>query len=93
MKFYLLARDVILMEIHKDNQETFTLVVSRDELKEIKDALGLRGLYFDALHRKKAAIARSKAVSDDIGTIKNNKRSVEDKIRNMYIQITREMEQ
>ncbi len=80
------------MEIHKDKQETFTLVVSRDELKEIKDALGLRCLYFDALHRKKAAIARSKAVSDDSRTIQNDKGFVKEKIRNMYIQITRGME-
>jgi hypothetical protein len=77
------------MEIHKDKEETFTLVVSRDELIEIKDALGLRCLYFDALHRKKAAIARSKAVSDDGGTIKNDKRFVE--ISNMYDQITKGM--
>jgi len=80
------------MEIHKDRKETFTLVVSRDELMEIKNALGLRCLYFDALHRKKAAIARSKAVSDDSGTIQNDKRFVEDKARNMYIQITKGME-
>ena len=80
------------MEIHKDEQETYTLVVSRDELMEIKDALGLRCLYFEALHRKKAAIARSKAVADDSGTIQNDKRFVEDKIRNMYIQITKGLE-
>ena len=80
------------MEIHKDKQETFTLVVSRDELMEIKDALGLRCLYFDALNRKKAAIARSKAVSDDSGTIQKYKRFVEDKTYNMYIQITKGME-
>ncbi len=80
------------MEIHKDKRETFTLVVSRDELIEIKNALGLRCLYFDALHRKKAAIARSKDVSDDGGTIQNDNRFVEDKIRNMYIQITEGME-
>ena len=53
------------MEIHKDKQETFTIVVSKDELIEIKDAIGLRCLYFDSLNRKKAAIARSKAVSDE----------------------------
>ncbi len=80
------------MEIHKDKQETFTLVVSRDELIEINDAIGLRCLYFDALNRKKAAIARSKAVSDDGVTIQNDKRFVEDKIRNMYSQITKVME-
>jgi hypothetical protein len=80
------------MEIEKDEQETFTLVVSRDELIQIKDALGLRCLYFDALNRKKAAIARSKAVSDDIGTIQNDQRLAEDKIRNMYTQLTKGME-
>jgi hypothetical protein len=74
------------MEIRKDKQETFTLVVSRDELIEIKDALGLRCLYLDALHRKKAKIARSKAVSDDSGTIQKDKTS------NMYEQITKGME-
>ena len=80
------------MEIHKDKQETFTLVVSRDELMEIKDAIGLRCLYFDSLKRKKAAIAKSKAVSDDGVTIQNDKRFVEDKIRNMYTQITNGLE-
>jgi len=80
------------MEIHKDKYETFSLVVSRDELMEIKDALGLRCLYFDALNRKKAAIARSKSVLDDIGTIQIDKSSAEDKIRNMYSQITEGME-
>ena len=80
------------MEIHKDKQETFTLVVSRDELIEIKDAIGLRCLYFDSLNRKKAAIARSKAVSDDGETIQNDKRFAEDKTRNMYMQITNVME-
>ena len=80
------------MEIHKDEQETFTLVVSRDELMEIKDAIGLRCLYFDSLKRKKAAIAKSKAVSDDGVTIQNDKRFVEDKIRNMYTQITNGLE-
>lgn len=80
------------MEIHKDKQETFTLVVSRDELIEIKDAIGLRCLYFDSLNRKKAAIARSKAVSDDGETIQNDKRFAEDKTRNMYMQITKVME-
>ncbi|MCK4937934.1 MAG: hypothetical protein KAR85_04970 [Methanosarcinales archaeon] len=80
------------MEIHKDEQETFTLVVSRDELMEIKDAIGLRCLYFDSLNRKKAAIAKSKAVSDDGVTIQNDKRFVEDKIRNMYTQITNGLE-
>ena len=75
------------MEIHKDKQETFALVASRDELIEIKDALGLRCLYFDALNRKKATIARSKAMLDDSVTIKN-----EDKIRNIHTQITKGME-
>lgn len=80
------------MEIHKDKQETFTIVVSRDELIEIKDAIGLRCLYFDSLNRKKAAVVRSKAVSDDGETIQNDKRFAEDKIRNMYTQITNVME-
>ena len=80
------------MEIHKDKQETFTLVVSRDELIEIKDAIGLRCLYFDSLNRKKAAIARSKAVSDDGVAVQNDKRFVEDKIRNMYGKMTKVME-
>jgi hypothetical protein len=80
------------MEIHKDKQETFTLVVSRDELIEIKDAIGLRCLYFDSLNRKKAAIARSKAVLNNGETIQNDKRFAEDKIRNMYTQITTVME-
>ncbi|MBW2621189.1 MAG: hypothetical protein JRC56_07670 [Deltaproteobacteria bacterium] len=83
---------MILIEIHKDEQETFTLVVSRDELIEIKDALGLRCLYLDALNRKKAKIARSKAVSDDSGTIQKDKRFGEDKASNMYDQITGGME-
>lgn len=77
------------MEIYKDKQqETFTLVVSRDELTEIRDALGLRGLYLDALLRKKVAIARSKDAPDARGAreIQN------DKSRNMYIQIVKEME-
>lgn len=66
-------------------------MVSRGELIEIKDALGSRCIYLDALRRKKAAIARSKAVSEDDVTIKNDKRSIEDKIRNMYAQITKVM--
>ena len=80
------------MEIHKDKQETFTLVVSRDELIEIKDAIGLRCLYFDSLNRKKAAIARSKAVLNDGETIQNDKRFVEDKIRNMYGEMVKGLE-
>ena len=72
------------MEIHKDKQETFTIVVSRDELIEIKDAIGLRCLYFDSLNRKKASIARSKSVSDDGEMVQNDKSFVEDKIRSMY---------
>ena len=79
------------MEIHKDKQETFTLVVSRDELMEIKDALGLRCLYFDALHRKKSAIARSKAVSDDGVPIQTDNSLAEEKIRNIYEQINKGM--
>lgn len=80
------------MEMHKDKQETFTLVVSRDELMEIKDALGLRCLYFDALHRKKSAIARSKALAVDAGTTQTDKSPAEDKIRNIYEQIIKGME-
>ena len=80
------------MEIHKDKQETFTLVVSRDELIEIKDAIGLRCLYFDSLKRKKSAIARSRSVSDDGETIQNDKCFAEDKIRNMYREMTRVLE-
>ncbi len=77
------------MEIHKDKQqEIFTLVLSRDELREIKDALGVRCLYLDALLRKKAAIARSKDVHDALGT----REMQNDKSRNMYIQIVKEME-
>ena len=77
------------MEIHKDKQETFILVVSRDELMEIKDAIGLRCLYFDSLNRKKASIARSKSVSDDGEMVQNDKGFVEDKIRNMYGEMTK----
>jgi hypothetical protein len=77
------------MEIHKDKQqENFTLVVSRDELTEIRDALGLRGLYLEALGRKKAKIARSKDVSDA-----NGARGMQtDKSRDLYMQIVKEME-
>ena len=80
------------MEIHKDEQETFTLVLSRDELIEIKEAIGLRCLYFDSLNRKKAAIARSKSVLDDGEAVQNDKRFVEDKIRNMYGEMTKGLE-
>jgi hypothetical protein len=73
------------MEIHKDKQqENFTLVVSRNELREIKDALGVRCLYLDALVRKKAAIARSKDMPEA--------REIQKETRNMYIQIVKEME-
>ena len=77
------------MEIHKDKQqENFTLVVSRDELTEIRDALGLRGLYLEALNRKKVKIARSKDVPDAPGA-----REIQNDIsRNMYMQIVKEME-
>jgi hypothetical protein len=77
------------MEIHKDKQqENFTLVVTRDELSEIRDALGVRGLYLEALGRKKVKIARSRDVSDAPGAreIQN------EKSRNMYMQIVKEME-
>jgi len=77
------------MEIHKDKQqENFTLVVTRDELTEIRDALGLRGLYLEALGRKKVKIARSKEVSDaNGGREMQNERS-----RDLYMQIVKEME-
>ena len=74
------------MEIYKDkNKENFALVVTRDELREIRDALGGRCLYLDMLLRKKVALARSKDVSE-AQEIKN------DKSRNMYMQIGKEME-
>ncbi|MCZ7356397.1 MAG: hypothetical protein O8C66_10565 [Candidatus Methanoperedens sp.] len=74
------------MEIYKDKQqENFTLVVSRDELMEIKDALGVRCLYLDALLRKKTAISRSKDMPE-AQEIQN------DKSHNMYIQIVKGME-
>lgn len=77
------------MEIHKDKQqENFTLVVSRDELTEIRDALGVRGLYLEALGRKKVKIARSKDVADANGAREMQK----DKSRSMYMQIVKEME-
>ena len=77
------------MEIHKDKQqENFTLVVTRDELTEIRDALGLRGLYLEALGRKKVKIARSKDVSDADGA----REILKDKSRDMYMQIVKEME-
>jgi len=77
------------MEIHKDKkQENFTLEVSMEELIEIRDALGLRGLYLEALGRKKVKIARSKDVGDANGAReKQNERS-----RSLYIQIVKEME-
>ena len=53
------------MEIHKDKQkENFTLVITRNELIEIRDALGVRCLYLESLLRKKAAIARSKGLPE-----------------------------
>ncbi|MDO8726330.1 MAG: hypothetical protein Q7J35_09720 [Candidatus Methanoperedens sp.] len=74
------------MEIHKDKQkENFTLVLTRDELIEIRDALGGRCLYLESLLRKKVAIARSKDLPEE-QQIKN------DKPRNMYLQIARELE-
>jgi hypothetical protein len=77
------------MEIHKGKQqENFTLVVSRDELIEIRDALGLRGLYLEALGRKKVKIARSKDLADA-----NGEREIQnDKSRDLYLQIVKEME-
>lgn len=77
------------MEIHKDKQqENFTLVVSRDELIEIRDALGVRGLYLEALGRKKVKIARSKDVADEGGA----REEQTDRSRDMYMQIVKEME-
>ena len=77
------------MEIHKDKkQENFTLVVSRTELTEIRDALGLRGLYLEALGRKKVKIARSKDVDDANGA----REILTDKSRDLYMQIVKEME-
>ncbi|HMB46628.1 MAG TPA: hypothetical protein VKL21_12505 [Candidatus Methanoperedens sp.] len=76
------------MEIHKDKQqENFTLVVTRDELIEIRDALGLRGLYLEALGRKKVKIARSKDVADANVVARGIQK---DKSRNMYMQIVKE---
>jgi len=73
------------MEIHKDKQqENFTLVVTREELSEIKDALGVRCMYLDALLRKKVKIAKLKDVSQE--------QEKQNDARNMYIQITKEME-
>jgi len=77
------------MEIHKDKQkENFTLVITRNELIEIRDALGVRCLYLDALLRKKVAIARSKDLPDDRGAREIHN----DKPRNMYLQIAKELE-
>jgi hypothetical protein len=77
------------MEIYKDKQqENFTLVVTRNELIEIRDALGVRGLYLEALGRKKVKIARSKDAPDAPGAQEIQK----DKSRNMYMQIVKEME-
>ena len=77
------------MEIHKDKQqENFTLVVSREELTEIRDALGLRGLYLEALGRKKVKIARSKDVADANG----GREILKDRSRDLYMQIVKEME-
>jgi hypothetical protein len=72
------------MEIQKDKQqENFTLVVTRNELNEIKDALGLRCMYLDALLRKKVKIAKLKDVPQE--------HEKHNDARNMYIQITKEM--
>jgi len=77
------------MEIHKDKQqENFTLVVTRTELTEIRDALGVRGLYLEALGRKKVKIARSKGVDDANETREMQK----DRSRDLYMQIVKEME-
>jgi len=77
------------MEIHKDKQqENFTLVVTKDELTEIRDALGLRGLYLEALGRKKVKIARSRDLTDANGA----REMLTDKSRDMYMQIVKEIE-
>ena len=65
------------MDIHKD-KENFTLLLSKDELTEIKEALGVRSLYLEALYRKK----RSKDIEARLN----------DKPRNMYIQISKVIE-
>ncbi|MCX9080608.1 MAG: hypothetical protein OIN83_00245 [Candidatus Methanoperedens sp.] len=65
------------MDIHKD-KENVTLVLSKDELLEIKEALGVRSLYLEALYRKK----RSKDIEARLN----------DKPRNMYIQISKVIE-
>ena len=62
------------MDINKD-KENFTLFLSKDELTEIKEALGVRCLYLEALYRKK----RSKDIEARLN----------DKTRNMYIQISK----
>jgi hypothetical protein len=73
------------MKIHKDKQqENFTLVVTRNELSEIKDALGVRCMYLDALLRKKIKIGKSKDVPQE--------HEKQNDARNMYIQITKELE-
>ena len=63
-------------------------MVTRDELIEIRDALGLRGLYLETLGRKKVKIARSKDLADANGA----RETQNDKSREMYMQIVKEME-
>ncbi|MCX9083468.1 MAG: hypothetical protein OIN87_01565 [Candidatus Methanoperedens sp.] len=77
------------MEIIKGKeQDNFTLIVTRTELLEIRDALGMRGLYLEALGRKKVKIARSKDVFDDSGSRETHM----DRSRDLYLQIVKEMD-
>ncbi|MCE8427214.1 MAG: hypothetical protein J5U19_02325 [Candidatus Methanoperedens sp.] len=64
-------------------------MITRNELKEIRDALGVRCLYLDMLLRKKVALARSKDVPDALGAREIHN----DKPRDMYIQIVKELEE
>ena len=68
------------MQIKKENANLFTLVLARDELTEIKDAIGLRCMYLDAVLRRK----RKKDPEA--------KHPATDKTHEMYIQITKELE-
>jgi len=75
--YYEGTKELENMDIHKD-KENFTLLLSKDELTEIKEALGVRSLYLEALYRKK----RSKDIEARLN----------DKPRNMYIQISKVIE-
>lgn len=63
-------------------------MVTRTELTEIRDALGVRGLYLEVLGRKKVKIAMSKDVADANGA----REKQTDRSRGMYMQIVKEME-